>query len=87
MRELTSSSGLRSKWLEQLLSTTPSDRPRAEAAVRRLYSAAGLREPAFDLWGLLIKAFQATVLVATVYLFSERARWTRPEQNLKEGAV
>src|SRR5690348_11293653 len=35
-------------------------------------AAAGLREPPFDLWGILIKVGQGTVLVATVYLFSER---------------
>ena len=62
MRELTSSSGLRSKWLEQLLSTTPSDRPRAEAAVRRLYSAAGLREPHHVVW--FESPFGASWLVA-----------------------
>jgi len=39
-------------------------------------AAAGLREPPFDVWGVLIKILQATVLVATVYLFSERDRWT-----------
>ena len=39
-------------------------------------AAAGVREPPFDLWGVLIKVFQATVLVATVYLFAERDRWT-----------
>jgi hypothetical protein len=30
---------------------------------------AGLREPPFELWGLLIKAFQAIVLVGATYLF------------------
>jgi len=39
-------------------------------------AAAGVREPPFDLWGVLIKVLQATVLVATVYLFAERDRWT-----------
>ena len=39
-------------------------------------AAAGVREPPFDLWGILIKVLQGTVLVATVYLFAERDRWT-----------
>ena len=34
-----------------------------------------MRAP-FDLWGILIKVLQGTVLVATVYLFAERDRWT-----------
>ena len=38
-------------------------------------AAAGVREPPFDLWGVVIKVLQATVLVATVYLFAERDRW------------
>ena len=50
MRELTSSSERRAKWLEQLLSTAPAERARAEAAVRRLYRAADLREPRHVLW-------------------------------------
>ena len=41
---------LRREWLEQLLSTAPADRPRAEAAVRRLYAAAELPEPRHVLW-------------------------------------
>jgi hypothetical protein len=47
---VTSLSELRSTWLEQLLSTAPADRPRAEAAVRRLYRAADLAEPRQILW-------------------------------------
>ncbi|HEY5418236.1 MAG TPA: hypothetical protein VIK41_25550, partial [Gemmatimonadaceae bacterium] len=47
---MTSLSELRSTWLEQLLSTAPADRPRAEAAVRRLYRAADLAEPRQILW-------------------------------------
>jgi len=50
VRELTSSSERRAKWLEQLLSTAPADRARAEAAVRRLYRAADLPEPRHVLW-------------------------------------
>jgi hypothetical protein len=37
-------------------------------------AAAGVREPPFELWGVAIKLFQATVLIATVYLFTERGR-------------
>jgi hypothetical protein len=47
---MKSLSELRSEWLEHLLSTAPADRPRAEAAVRRLYKAADLPEPRHFLW-------------------------------------
>jgi hypothetical protein len=50
-------------------------------------AAAGLREPPFDLWGVLIKVFQGTVLVATVYLFAERDRWTRHAPSPDGGAA
>jgi hypothetical protein len=50
-------------------------------------AAAGLREPPFDLWGVLIKVLQATVLVATVYLFAERDRWTRHGRGLDGGVA
>jgi hypothetical protein len=50
-------------------------------------AAAGLREPPFDLWGVLIKVGQGTVLVATVYLFSERDRWVAASRSLKGGAA
>jgi len=40
----------RARWLAQLLSTAPADRPRAEVAVRRLYSAAERPEPRRMLW-------------------------------------
>jgi hypothetical protein len=50
-------------------------------------AAAGLREPPFDLWGVLIKVFQATVLIATVYLFAERDRWTQPARGVNGGAA
>ncbi len=49
-RIMKSLSEIRSEWLEQLLSTSPADRPRAEAAVRRLYKAADLPEPPHFLW-------------------------------------
>ena len=62
MRELTSLSELRSKWLEQLLSTAPADRPRAEAAVRRLYVAAEFPEPRRILW--FASPFSASWVVA-----------------------
>jgi hypothetical protein len=41
---------IRAKWMAQLFSTDPSDRPRAEAAVRRLYTASGFGEPKHLLW-------------------------------------
>jgi hypothetical protein len=50
-------------------------------------AAAGLREPPFDLWGVLIKVCQGAVLVATVYLFSERDRWVGAGRGLKGGAA
>ena len=53
---------LRSKWLDQLLSTAPADRPRAEVAVRRLYRAADLTEPRQILW--FDSPFGASWLVA-----------------------
>ena len=43
-------SQIRADWLAQLHSTEPADRPRAEAGVRRLYAAAGFREPQHFLW-------------------------------------
>jgi hypothetical protein len=42
---MKSPSQIRADWLAQLHSTEPADRPRAEAGVRRLYAAAGFREP------------------------------------------
>ena len=50
-------------------------------------AAAGLREPPFDLWGVLIKVFQTTVLIATVYLFAERDHWTQPARGVNGGAA
>jgi hypothetical protein len=41
---------IRAEWVAQLLSTASADRPRAEAAVRRLYAAAGFQEPLHFLW-------------------------------------
>jgi hypothetical protein len=43
-------SQIRADWLAQLHSAEPADRPRAEAGVRRLYAAAGFREPQHFLW-------------------------------------
>ena len=46
--------------------------------------AAGLREPPFEVWGLLIKACQAVVLIAAILLVTE----SRPTATLpKEGAA
>jgi len=61
-RIMPSVSELRAKWLEQLLSTAPADRARAEAAVRRLYQAADLPEPRHFLW--FDSPFSASWLVA-----------------------
>jgi hypothetical protein len=41
---------IRAAWLAQLHSTLPADRPRAEVAVSRLYTAAGFPEPRSLLW-------------------------------------
>ena len=41
---------IRASWLDQLHSTAPADRTRAEAAVRRLYAAAGFPEPRHFFW-------------------------------------
>jgi hypothetical protein len=40
----------RSRWLAHLFSSEPADRPRADAAVRELYIAAGLEPPRHLLW-------------------------------------
>src|SRR6266536_2128369 len=40
----------RRRWLAYLLSTEPADRPRAETAVRDLYTAAGLEAPRCFCW-------------------------------------
>jgi hypothetical protein len=40
----------RDRWLRVGLSTTPADRPAAEAAVRVAYAAAGLRPPGIVVW-------------------------------------
>jgi hypothetical protein len=45
--------------------------------------AAGLREPPFELWGLLIKACQAVVLVAAIILVTE----ARATVSAKGGAA
>ena len=47
---MKSAAETRAAWLAQLHSTEPADRPRAEAAVRRLYAAAGFPEPKHVLW-------------------------------------
>jgi len=47
---MKSNSEIRDAWLTQLLSTAAADRPRAEAGVRTLYSAAGFAEPRHVLW-------------------------------------
>jgi uncharacterized protein DUF6745 len=52
----------RADWLTQLLSTAPADRPRAEAAVRGLYRAAGFAEPKHFFW--FDSPFAATWAVA-----------------------
>jgi hypothetical protein len=41
---------IRSRWLAQLLSTEPADRPQAHAAVRDLYTAAGFEPPRYVFW-------------------------------------
>ena len=43
-------SEIRADWLQQLLSNAPADRDHAEAAVRRLYTAAEFPEPRHFLW-------------------------------------
>ena len=41
---------IRAAWLADLLSTTPADRPRAESALRDLYTAAGFAPPEHFFW-------------------------------------
>jgi hypothetical protein len=45
--------------------------------------AAGLREPPFELWGLLIKACQAVVLVAAVILVTEPRTSLLPQEGAR----
>jgi len=45
-----SESDIRAEWLALLHSTAAADRPRAEAAVRKLYAAAGFAAPAHAIW-------------------------------------
>ena len=47
---MTSTAEIRAAWLEQLLSTEPADRLRAEEAVSRLFIAAGFPKPRHFLW-------------------------------------
>ena len=47
---MKSATEVRSEWLAQVLSTAAADRPRAEAAVRQLYAAAGFAEPRHLIW-------------------------------------
>jgi hypothetical protein len=53
---------IRAEWLRELLSTAPADRARAEAAVRRLYTAAGFAEPRHVIW--FDSPFRASWVVA-----------------------
>ena len=59
---MKSAGEIRAGWLGELLSTTPADRPRAEAAVRSLYSAAGFSEPRHFIW--FDSPFRASWVVA-----------------------
>src|SRR5688500_17212071 len=47
---MRSETEVRGEWLARLLSTAPADRPAAEAAVRRLYTAVGFAAPQHMLW-------------------------------------
>ena len=47
---MKSAAEVRSEWLAQVVSTAPADRPRAEAAVRQLFVAAGFAEPTHMIW-------------------------------------
>jgi hypothetical protein len=49
-RRMKSPSEIRASWLEQLYSTAPAERARAEAGLRRLYAAAGFPEPRHFVW-------------------------------------
>ena len=40
----------RADWLKLLFSTEPADRPRAESAIRDVYTASGLPQPRYFLW-------------------------------------
>ena len=63
---MKSTSEIRAAWLAQLHSTAPTDRPRAEAAVRALYAAARFPEPRHFFWfeSPCAAAWPVTVLVA-----------------------
>ena len=72
---MKSAADTRAEWLQYLVSTSPADRPRAEAAVRRLYTAAGFAEPRHVLW--FDSPFEASWAVAVLvaphhHLWSQR---------------
>jgi len=50
MTPMVQPSEIYSRWLAQLLSTEPADRPRAQAGVRDLYTAAGFEPPRYVFW-------------------------------------
>src|SRR5687767_2729947 len=62
----------RQRWLTRLFSTEPADRPRAEAAVRDLYTSAGLRAPHHLVW--FDSPFAASWALA-VLLESQHSSW------------
>jgi hypothetical protein len=63
---MKSASEIRAAWLAQLHSTAPTNRPRAEAAMRTLYAAAGFPEPRHLFWfeSPCAASWPVTVLVA-----------------------
>ena len=73
----------RFRWLEQLFSKGPADRPRAEAAVISLYRAAGFEEPRHFLW--FDSPFQASQAVALL-LAEHHPAWRQARASLDRSA-
>jgi hypothetical protein len=72
---------IRARWLAHLFSTEPADRPRAEAALRELYAAAGFDPPRYLLW--FDTPFDACWAVALL-IETDRPAW---QQMLAKAAL
>jgi hypothetical protein len=82
---MKSKSEIRAEWLDELLSTRAADRPRAEAAVRRLYSAAALPEPHHVVWfDSPAAASWGAALLAAPYNFLWNQRLASPSRTDNE---
>jgi hypothetical protein len=51
------------------------------------FAAAGVREPPFETWGLLIKALQVILMGSVVYLVKAPSRASAPQKESQAGAA